>query len=234
MLHLSLITLPRTTRQWRMLQPYELHQVLWKGFKGIPRETEKNQFLYRHQESGDTHSILVQSAARPDWTFLANEADGITADIKQTYPEAIPQGQSLRFLLRANPVTHRKYPDGKKRHIAIGSDREQLARIRGVDEDDIPPREELLIQWLERQGEKGGFAIQHGEGGRILCDVGPNMDLVFRKPGRQGKENKITLTTVDFSGVIEVTDSERFAQTLEHGIGRGKGFGCGLLSAMRI
>ena len=236
MLHLSLLTLPRNTTQWKFLLPYDLHQVLWKGFKGIDRgeKGKEQRFLYRHQESEDSHSILVQSATTPDWSFLADEASGTTAAIKQINPGKLPAGQPLRFLLRANPVVHRKYGGNIKKRIAVGSDRRRQAELRGIEFKDMPSREALLIEWLEKKGSEGGFSIARGEQDRILCDVGPNMDIVLRKPKQTSKDGRVTLTTIDFSGVLTVTDPQQFAQTLRRGIGRGRAFGCGLLSVTRL
>lgn len=234
MLHLSLITLPRTTMQWRFLRPYELHQILWKGFKGLERGEEKNRFLYRHQEENDLHSILVQSATVPDWSFLADEASGTTAETRSFEADTIKAGDQLRFVLRANPVVHRKHPGGIKKRIAVGSDRRRLAEMRGLDKDALPSREEMLIGWLARKGADGGFTIERGEKDRILCDVGPNMDIVLRKPAQKEKDERVTLTTVDFSGVLRVTDPKAFEQTLRRGLGRGRSFGCGLLSVARL
>src|SRR4051812_41514914 len=107
MLHLSLVTLPRTSIRWRFLQPYELHQVLWKGFADLPRGTRENRFLYRHDERDDVHSVLVQSATPPDWRFIDDGAEGSTAQVKTYDPAGIAEGTRLRFLIRANPVVRR-------------------------------------------------------------------------------------------------------------------------------
>lgn len=247
MLHLSLITLPRNTPQWRFLRPYELHQILWKGFKGLKRGEEQNRFLYRHQETENVHSILVQSATPPDWSFLADEASGTRAETRPFNTESITVNDQLRFLLRANPVVSRRYAGekdkkndkkndkyDKRRRIAVGSDREHLAQILGKAKRDLPSREQMLIDWLAKKGETGGFAIERGQQDRILCDVGPNMDIVLRKPQQKENDDRVTLTTIDFSGVLRVTDTEAFAKTLQHGLGRGRAYGCGLLSISRL
>lgn len=234
MLHLSLITLPRDTPQWRFLRPYELHQVLWRGFKGLKRKEEENRFLYRHQEAEKSHSVLVQSATVPDWSFLADEASGTTAETRTFNTDVIRAGDRLSFFLKANPVVHRKHPGGIKKRIAVGSDRKRQAELIGIDKDKLPGREDLLIGWLERKGSEGGFAVERGEGNRILCDVGPNMDIVLRKPDQKEEKQRITLTTVDFSGVLRVTDPAAFERTLRRGLGRGRSFGCGLLSIARL
>lgn len=230
MLHLSLLTLPRSVGRWRFMTSYQLHQILWRGFPGLDRGENENRFLYRHDERETEHSVLVQSATIPDWSFLADEAEGTTADVKAFDPARLVEGISLRFLLRANPVVTRKYEDGSKRRIAVGSDREQLARKRGMNKDDLPTREQMLFDWIEKNGNEGGFAIERGENERILCDVGPNHDITVHKPG---KKDSVVLTAIDFTGILRVTDPAAFANTLQRGIGRGRAFGCGLISVRR-
>ena len=44
----------------------------------------------------------------------------------------------------------------------------------------------------------------------------------------------IEYSTLDFAGILEVTDPERFQNTLFNGIGPAKGFGCGLLLVRRV
>lgn len=232
MMHLSLITLPKNTPEWRFLQPYELHQVLWKGFPGLDRGTTEHRFLHRHQEADAIHSVLVQSSTAPDWSFLADEATGVTASTKRLDPTRYSEGDRFRFLLKANPTVSRKFPDGTTRRIAVGSDRPRIAEKLGTTKDDLPSRDTMLVDWLERQGSSGGFTIEQGENDRILCDVGPNADLIVRKSRSQ--RSRITLTTVEFRGVLRVTDSSSFRETLHRGIGRGKAFGCGLLSLASI
>ena len=46
--------------------------------------------------------------------------------------------------------------------------------------------------------------------------------------GRKG--NRITLATVQYDGVLTVTDADLLRHALTSGIGHGKGFGCGLLT----
>ena len=230
MLYLSLLTLPRTASRWRFLQPYQLHQVLWKGFSDISGKIPDNRFLYRHDEREQEHSVLVQSAVAPDWSFLESETDGTCTQVKKFDLGAFSEGTRFRFLLRANPVVLRRgYPgegrrgEEKRRLIPVGSDRQRMAKRLGLSIDRFPSREEQLLDWLQKKGKGGGFELMD-------CVPGPNHDYVVR---RVRKEPPLTLTGVEFEGILRITDSNSFATTLQQGIGRGKGFGFGLLSMMR-
>lgn len=239
MLHLSLLTLPRSSSRWRFLEPYQLHQLLWTAFPGLPRHSREGRFLYRHEENEKAHSVLVQSATAPDWSSVEDEADGTITRVKTFDPAVFSEGTRLRFLLRANPVVRRRgYPDGsggdmQSRHIAVGSDRKRMSERLGMKLDEMPSREELLIEWLARKGADGGFAV-------MACMPGPNHDVELRRPDpekrkdrEKQREKPILLTTVEFEGILRVTDPIAFERTLRLGIGRGKGFGLGLLSVAR-
>ena len=238
MLHLSLISLPRSSPRWQRLTPYELHQSLWKGFDGLERGERERRFLYRHNEDDQSHSVLVQSSTEPDWSDLIDEAEGSTVRTRTFDPGRLQEANRYRFLLRTNPTVSRKYPDGSVRRIAVGSDRRHLAeKLDKTGPDELRTREEMLLDWLQRQGERGGFTIV-SESDRPLFDAGPNQDLVVRKSGDRGKgngevgsqSNPITITTIDFTGVLQITASAAFAESLRHGIGRARAFGCGLIS----
>jgi len=47
------------------------------------------------------------------------------------------------------------------------------------------------------------------------------------------KQGRITFSTLDFSGILGVTDPGQFRNTLFNGIGPAKGFGCGLMMVKR-
>ncbi|MDA0268676.1 MAG: type I-E CRISPR-associated protein Cas6/Cse3/CasE [Cyanobacteria bacterium] len=76
------------------------------------------------------------------------------------------------------------------------------------------------LTWLRRQGDRGGFAVQ-------TATVKSSPPIVGRK-GEGG--TPIRITPVLYDGMLTVTDGERFLTKLQEGVGRGKSYGCGLLS----
>lgn len=78
--------------------------------------------------------------------------------------------------------------------------------------------DEEQLTWLNRKGENGGFNIHQV---RIV----PLGFVSGQRP-----DGKMTFHGVRFEGTLQVTDSEQLVNTLEKGIGSGKGFGFGLLS----
>jgi CRISPR system Cascade subunit CasE len=80
------------------------------------------------------------------------------------------------------------------------------------------------LAWLERQGDRCGFRL-HG------VDVIPSPNVFGRKQGNPGP---IRITTALYQGVLEVVDPDRLVSAIGQGIGRGKSYGCGLLSLAPI
>jgi CRISPR system Cascade subunit CasE len=260
MFHLSLLTLPRSAPRWRLLDPYGLHQVLWKAFPELKKELnvlpsdldrerlmQEKRFLYRYDEGedqkrGEYLSVLVQSVVEPDWTFLDNESEGTTARVRVFDLSKIEQGVRLRFFLRANPVASRKaYDDRYSRRVVIGAQRDYIAEKLKVDKDQLPSRETMLLEWLEQKGiayEKNerptGFEVVRDGKDEVQCTIGPNWDYVMRRTGADRRAKPLTFTGIDFEGILRITDPAAFADTVRRGIGRGKSFGFGLLSLRRV
>jgi len=53
-----------------------------------------------------------------------------------------------------------------------------------------------------------------------------------QKAAKNGE--KSGFSSVDFTGELQITDPEKFRQTLFQGMGRSKAFGCGLLMVRRV
>ena len=84
--------------------------------------------------------------------------------------------------------------------------------------------EEKQYEWLKKKAELGGFNLIHVSITRkekIIAKIKKN-------------SNKMTLDGVQFEGVLQVIDVERFENTLKNGIGSGKAFGFGLLSISKL
>lgn len=80
------------------------------------------------------------------------------------------------------------------------------------------------IAWLDRKGEQNGFKATG-------IDVVPTAKTYGRK---EKKSDPITIHSVLFQGILQVTDTERFIKALREGIGRGRSYGCGLLSIAKL
>lgn len=85
-------------------------------------------------------------------------------------------------------------------------------------------RRDDQIAWLERKASQHGF---HAMG----IDVIPMPNLFGTKAKGSAP---IRIHSVILQGFLQVTDPARFVQSLEEGIGRGRSYGCGLLSIAKL
>jgi CRISPR system Cascade subunit CasE len=112
----------------------------------------------------------------------------------------------FRFTLRANPTQR-------------NSQSRKLIPIQ---------KEAQLIKWINSKASQNGFSIVDES---LLIRKAP--PLLVHKP-EDGKMLRIQIQVIDFFGLLRITDSQKFLQAWQSGIGRGKSFGCGMLSLARI
>jgi len=84
--------------------------------------------------------------------------------------------------------------------------------------------EPRLREWMLRKGETSGFRIADG-----TLTIGAPVDETFVRNGRRGKH-----VSVDFAGLLQVLDRERFRGAFDNGIGSAKAFGFGMLMLATI
>lgn len=78
--------------------------------------------------------------------------------------------------------------------------------------------------WFARQAAQHGFSVEG-------LDIIPSANLWGAKAKGQPQ---IKIHTALFQGVLKVQDPALFVQAVRQGIGKGKSYGCGLLSLQRI
>ncbi|MCR6650721.1 MAG: type I-E CRISPR-associated protein Cas6/Cse3/CasE [Cellvibrionaceae bacterium] len=156
----------------------------------------------------------------------------------QIIQSPLARGQKFAFDLRANPVVAHSADGKSRRDDVVMHRKKQLLSTRGLsrwaDWDDADTEKPLLYeivqdtctQWLMRRSEACGFRL-----------IESNDEKQLRVDGylqQRADKKGIRFSTVDFSGVLEVTDPGRFQKALCEGIGKAKAFGCGLLLIRRI
>jgi CRISPR system Cascade subunit CasE len=210
-----LILNPRSRRvQREVADSYQMHRSIMRAF---PSELSAGQerVLFRLESSprNGTLILLVQSRSTPDWCWLAqSNARGYLLPVSEPNPamkvfELDPSiGQALAFRLRANPTARRRLSDGKGKRIGLQREEEQVA-------------------WLHRKAQEGGF--------RVLSVRTGNQDTVTGFMRRNGTPHKLSLLSVQFDGLLRVSDPDRMRKSVYQGIGSGKAFGFGLLSLAR-
>lgn len=200
-----LILSPRSRAVQRDLaRPGEMHKTVLRAFPNdLAEATER--VLYRLDQQPQTQHLclLVQAQGKPDWSKL--DAGYLLADMADN--AAVKEvalrfqpGQRLAFRLRANPT--------KRLSAGKGNIGKRIG-LYTLEEQ---------IQWLQCKGVQHGFAIQS-----VLPTQQQRID-------QRSSERDLKFFSVQFDGILQVTDPERFLVAIQSGIGSGKAFGFGLLS----
>lgn len=192
-----------------------MHAAVLAGFPDAEARPE-GRILWRLDQRGHERHLFVVSPERPDFTHLIEQAGWPTTDTWDTrvyggFIAGILPGQRWAFRLTANPT--RSVPN-----TAPG----RRGTVQALLDE---PNQRA---WLERQAERNGFRILERE-----TDRGAIPSLIVRgsETVSFARQNaKVTITRATFDGILEAVDVDRFRTALTHGIGRAKGYGCGLLT----
>jgi CRISPR system Cascade subunit CasE len=201
--------------------PHAMHAAVSAGFADA-RPTEDGRILWR-LDTHDDHRVLlfVVSPDRPDFTHIAEQAGWPTTEIWVTKPYAhflgaLRVGQHWQFRLTANPVHAGRRPGW--------NDTKPLGHVTAKQQE----------QWLIDRAEKLGFTLVSNHG---TSSASNEFDLAVidrsvRRFRRQ--DSTITLATATFEGQMEIADPALLRAALTRGVGRGKSYGCGLLTLAQL
>ena len=190
--------------------PYAIHQWLWQLF---PNQ-EKRCFLFREERIGKGYQYYLLSEIAP----LTNH-ELFLVETKPYQPK-LTVGMKLIFSLRANPVV---FKNGKRSDVMMNA--KYLAKQQGLDNEIKIRQNEAAINWLIKQSESRGFSLSTTDAQQLDCTVINYTQEQFIK---KSNFKPITYSSVDYQGVLTVTDVDLFLNTIYQGVGKSKGFGCGL------
>lgn len=208
------------------------HAALWRLFSAPDRkhaaDAPPRSFLFHRIETERLPSFYVLSRVRPE-----PASDLWAVDIKEFEPR-LRNGMRLQFLLRANPVVTQT--DARGRHLRRDV---VMARKHALKQQGIPPSQwpaaatlvqEECVRWLQARTARCGFALvpdpSHPAPFHLHVRTSAYRQHVLHK---RGAPAPVRFSTVDFAGLLEITDVQAFRTALFNGIGPAKGFGCGLL-----
>lgn len=234
-----------------LASPQAMHAAVMSSFPDLlPSDTaapEGPRVLWRLDHNARAEVLLyVVSPDRPDLTHLVEQAGWPAAAASdpstpgwQTKPygsflDRLTEGDRWAFRLTANPVhqIRRKKGEPKKRtahltpvhQMAWLLDRQERCGFRIIEK---PGASRLLPEGTTHQGYR-----HHGD--RYALTVHDKRSLSFdksRSPDAQKADRApVSLVTVTFDGRLEVTDPVTLRRTLTQGIGKGKAYGCGLIT----
>lgn len=209
--------------------PYEQHQWLWQF---LPEDAAaKRDFLFRRRD-GDNNSPGFYMLSKRELTHIS---PAWKVHSKPFCPQLF-EGQVLAFELRANPVISHTIDGKSRRDDVVMHKKKQLLAERSLkswsDWDDACPEKPALYElvqeacsnWLVQRAENYGFK---------LLDIENRLNVNGYLQQRADKKG-IRFTSVDFSGLLQVTNPTVFEQSLLKGIGKAKAFGCGLMLIRRV
>lgn len=180
---------------------YQLHRTLARVY-AADTEQAPARFLWRLERDANRWAdanVLVQAATPGRWQALdarPGYLQELQADKAIDLAQLIHPGRRYRFRLHANPTVTR---DGKRHGLQ---------------------REDEQLDWLNRQGQRGGF--------EVIGAVRGACQQIRVSQGRTG--HRISVTGALFDGLLQVTDADSLRHTLTAGIGHAKALGLGMLS----
>ncbi|MFF7705527.1 type I-E CRISPR-associated protein Cas6/Cse3/CasE [Streptomyces lydicus] len=216
--------------------PQSLHAAVMVSFPAfLPTSEQAPRILWRLDRNARAEAFLyLVSPAEPDLTHLVEQAGWPVAASAPDTPgwetrgyapllERLAEGSSWAFRLTANPVHHIRRKEG-----------EPTKRTAHVT-----PRHQK--RWLLDRQERCGFRVletpprpdqlSDPEYTRHDLLVRDQRTLSFTKSDEgTTRSPKVTLLTVTFDGHLQVTDPQALRHTLVTGLGRGKAYGCGLMT----
>ena len=188
-----------------LFAPQRMHGAVERAFAG-----ERQRRLWRLDRLHGTLYLLILSADAPDLRSIAAQFGPVAGGCAQTREydpllSRIEAGGVWQFRLTANPTKSLPSHGGQERGKV-------LAHITVEHQE----------RWLLERAERHGFALQP-EGFAVTA----SRWLDFAKGGAR---RRVSLLSVSYEGLLQVTDAERFRRALTEGIGRGKAYGQGLLT----
>ncbi len=229
---------------------YQIHQMIWKLFSDSPKR--KRDYIYRHQSTQGWPDFHTVSSRKP-----TDDTSCWEIETKEYNPKLV-KNEQLYFSLRANPTTLKKKerteeeikiwtknrlasglcqkdPTKKRvRHDIVMSAKKELD-LKIQSSDERPNLADIVqdtgLEWLALHEKRFGFEIDKSQDKSAIRVDGYLQHKLYKGGGK----HPIQYSTLDFNGLLTITDPELFInECLYKGIGSAKGFGCGLMMVKRI
>lgn len=223
---LALNPLRREARKL-LSSPQAMHAAVMGAFPpGAATESADGRVLWRLDEGDGTHTLYVVSPERPDLGHVVEQAGWETSPAKSAdygaFLNQLTRGQQWGFRLRANPVKSLRQGDGGRGKV--------IPHVTVAQQ----------IEWLAGKSQGLGFDLADSSGedaseNELSVTVTARGDRHFRRADRDGSHyGAVTLRQAQFDGILTVADVAQLQRALIFGIGRGKAYGCGLMTLRRI
>lgn len=222
-----LTRMPLNAARWEtrrlMASPYRLHAAVEAAFPpGMVTSDGDGRVLWRLDKRTDKPQafwLYIVSPEKPDLTHVVEQAGWPvherlweTKDYRP-FLDRLENGQRWEFRLKANPVRKVRKDKGRR------PDESVVGTLQGH------VTVEQQVEWLVSRAEAHGFELPFDANEKPAVIVSQRNREVFRRGS-----DEVTLSTAVYDGTLTVTDADLMRAALCQGIGRAKGFGCGLLT----
>lgn len=205
--------------------PHVLHAAVLASFPD-PSPRASGRVLWRLDTAAHHTRLYIVSPEQPDLTHLAEQAGWPTLEgswgVRPYGPllGRIENGQRYGFRLTANPVHSQRLPAGLRGkvygHVTVSQQEQWL----------LERQERLGLRIDDAQDPGSGLPFLDADGAPLKAlTVTDRRTLTFSR-----RETSVTLRVATYEGLLTVTDRDAFVHALSFGIGRGKGYGCGLMT----
>lgn len=189
---------------------HKLHQRIMQGFpdEAVSSPRKDWQILYRQEPNPNSNILLVQSNCEPDWSRLP---EGYLIPPRQR-EDQVKSFDLSSWNLSPNHVFQFRIKINPVKREA--QSRKLIPLYKPADH----------LAWFQRKAQDYSFELQS-------IDSIPVPHIIGKKANNSGR---IKIFAVLLQGQLRVQNSERFKIAMAQGIGKGKSYGCGLLSIQRI
>ena len=220
-MYLSRIKLnPTSVTTRRLLSSPQITHALVEGSRPPGGENKGGRVLWRIDAHGPEIELYVSSPWRPDFTGVVEQAGWPTAATWDTrdyggFLSALCAGQRWAFRVTTNPT----------RVVSQGE---------GVRGKVVPHRTAgHQVEWFLGSAAGWGFEVPlNGLDEPELMLVSRESRAFTRHTDHNGapRNDRVALTQATFVGALTVGDPEALRDALTAGMGRARGYGCGLMT----
>ncbi len=215
MAYLSRVYLNPLRRQTQrfLRDPQMMHAAV---LGGVPEQPVNQRVLWRlDSRPGTRAEVLVLTETMPSWEHLIEQGGWPQAQTPQSETAelapllaAVQLGRRFRLRATVNPV------------VSVGSAQ------RGVRGKVVPVKTRGQLAWFAGRLPSWGFRIHQNSLAQPSVNPVDRRRLEFTKRDK----NRVTLETATFDALVVVEEVETVRRSLLQGVGRGKAYGCGLIT----
>ncbi|MFY0991209.1 type I-E CRISPR-associated protein Cas6/Cse3/CasE [Halomonas sp. C05BenzN] len=203
---------------------YAAHQLLWQLF---PEHQGQRPFLFR-QEMDESEGGGATRGLPLFYVLSDREPMTISGLLEaqcKPFSPALEVGDRLAFRLRANPTVAKSVSGkrGQRADVLMAAKYPFEAGRARTSNACTEAMDHAAREWLVTRVESWGFRLP----------VEPEVGAYRQHALPKDKGRPIRFSSVDYEGLLEVTDPGRLIETLAQGVGRAKAFGCGLMLVRR-